>query len=283
MKCTQILALLDASNDLLTYSLVDGAQALGIGAALQCNEEVEIYPLLGKSDVTLVGPILVFHKRGTSCATLAHMAEADSSSLYLSILQARGDTSLLVAHLAALAHVSHVDGSQWVMRYYDPRILAHWSSVLDSEQYTFAFSRVAVWYYIDADCMLGAIKGGGRTSGSYEPKHQLRFSEMQSSDLLDKCAPFMLLNIISQDRGVDIWRRDECERYKFVRRVLAHALGLGITEFSDQKTFVLLALAYGESFHESQAFQEAWSSEGGNGLNAIILQMPPEAFDRFGL
>lgn len=283
MRCTSLLSLLDFGTELSTYSLLDGAQAPGIWDALRQDEEIEIYPLLGYSDVTLVGPILVFHKKGPACRTLSSMVEADSSSAYLSILQAQGNKERLIAHLTTLTQVSHADGSQWIMRYYDPRVLPHWAGVLNSSQRAVAFSPIRAWHYMAADCSPERITGESSQQLAFGHFEQMCLSEEQSAELLCRCAPLMLMGIISQERGSDIWCRDECERSEFIHQVLANAKNLGIIEFSDQKTFILLALAYGENFHESTAFLEMWNAGSGGGLNAMILKMPSQLLSEFGL
>jgi Domain of unknown function (DUF4123) len=275
MNCNPLISLLALNKDEAVYSLIDGAQAPELVHVLRNNSTpgVRVLPLIEQEDAAWVGPVLIAHDYPRDCSLLREMANMAGSGGYMSILQYSADLESLRDHLAWLTDVAHADNSQWVMRYYDPRLLPEWASVLTEEQRKVAFAGVKAWFYMDLDGVARELQFpkcmqilGNRGSA-------IKFSEQQCSDILTRCTPIMLASLVSQDLGLGIWGAHEEGRYAFAKRSIANAADLGIVEFSDQKTFILLSLAYGESFYCSPYFRQLWSTRSGTNLGDLVTQM----------
>lgn len=234
------------------YSLIDGAKFPGLNhIKLPRDGSVALHSLLGESaqaDAVYAGPLLLHHKQGKRCAILSKLLCVENSANFLSLIVSSRPVPTLLKQLTWLTDVKHEDGTEWVMRYYDPLILPHWLAVLDDTQRRSVLAGMAQWLYVDVRAQSQAIEGADVEPTASSEREAMLLSEHQCDDLMRKSLPFMMMSQLESDDSDVLDSLPPLQRYDFFSRQLANAETYGLTETTDLKTYCLLALKAGPDF-----------------------------------
>ncbi|MTV40020.1 DUF4123 domain-containing protein [Duganella radicis] len=246
-KLAEQMPLDDAEN---IYALVDGAQCsksfieferdYGISAA------VSLLTGTVEHDAKYAGPLLQSFKPGMLRYQLGRLVELPDAALYVSVIRSRLLVDEIIQRLSALTEVLHDDGSRWVMRYYDPRVLPHWLSVLTEEQRAEALAGIAQWSYVDCRGELQTL----HHEGGYlpAPSRPVELSAAQVDRLMDACLPYTMTDLLLSDHVEELRAIPDFERYDFFLRQLTRAKEHGVTGMADLKTYCFLATLLGPEF-----------------------------------
>lgn len=239
------------------YSLIDGAQFAALrGWKLPADGTVQIYSLLGESaahDAMYAGPLLFRHARREHCPMLRKLLEVEGNADFMSLVVSRHPAELLRRHLTWLTDVVHDDGTEWVMRYYDARVLPHWLDVLDAEQKRAALDGIVQWVYVDADGQGRSITGSGPRNDQQQSLAPMAMREEQAATLMEKAMPYMVMAELQGDDAHALDALPVHQRYGFFSRQIAKAGTYQLEAVSDVKIYCWLALMYGAQFDEIPA------------------------------
>jgi hypothetical protein len=234
------------------YSLIDGAKFSRLNRLVSPQDKsIELYSLLGEAavaDAVYAGPILILHKARENCTLLAKLLDEYNSAGFISLIVSAENLADLVKRLVWLTEVRHEDGTEWVMRYYDPTILPHWLDVLDVEQRTSALSGTLQWLFKNVRGTNQAVDFGIFGSAKILDSRPMLLSDGQCDDLMALAMPYIVMSQLSNDNPKVLDKIPKNERYDFFYRQIEVARGLKVISAVDIKTFCILAVMFGPEF-----------------------------------
>ena len=241
-----------AGGNAVLYTLIDGAKFAAFKALnLPSDCSVEVHSLLGESaqmDATYAGPLLVMHVRGRHCPTLNKFLNTAESSLFLSLIVSDAPLPDLLMSLKNLTEVVHDDGTEWVMRYYDPLILPYWLEILHVDQREIALAGIVEWLYIDAAGQPTSIAYRDARGRPLLDNKPMRLSQYQCDILMHKAMPFMIMHQLQID-DPQVLEAVPCdERYQFLSQQLEKAQAYRLASVTDIKSYCMLSLMFGPDF-----------------------------------
>lgn len=261
-SAASLLGLVDQAllnNGAALYSLIDGAKFPGLSRiVMPADGSVRLYSLLGETaqaDALYAGPVLLWHARGKQCRLLAQLLRTADSAEFLSILASAQDIDSLVRHMTWMTDVLHEDGTEWVMRYYDPLILSHWIEVLDADQRRLALGAIHQWCFIGVGGTLRTIGAGDVGSVSY-PDAPMKLSGRQCDFLMCKSLPLQIMHQLESDDPLALAFIPAHSRYLFFARQLDRAESYGLEAPTDLKSYCLLSLMFGADFDQTELVAE---------------------------
>lgn len=247
----KILSMLGNTDERTVYSLLDAAQYPEFHyKKLPHGKHTELISLLGEAaqeNATFAGPILLIHKRLAECRTLKWLSEALNQYSFASLMSSSQPLIALTSHLTWLTDVQHDDGTEWVMRYYDPRILPHWLEVLTPEQKSLALHAIHRWIYLDVRGQWQIIEGEDKAIPA-TPEHPMRLSAQQHEQLMQKCLPYMLMGMLNDDDPSLLESIAKYQRYDYLNEQSLKARSHHLDSMMDIKTYCMLALMLGTDF-----------------------------------
>lgn len=263
------------------YSLIDGAKFSELGKIkLPNNGEVELYSLLGESaqaDAIYAGPILLRHAKREQCPLLAKLLCTADSANFLSLIVSDTPLPIFLERLTWLTDVKHDDGTEWVMRYYDPLILPHWLDVLGAAQRKVALNGIGAWLYVDVrglPRLVHADKGEELMVTGSEP---MLLTEGQCAELMNRALPFMVASQLESDDPQALIALPPNERYDFFSHQLGKAQAYGLTSLTDLKSFCMLSLMFGADFDTAPLVSVALKETGSTqSFSERVLNWTPQ-------
>lgn len=245
----------------MLYSLIDGAKFPGLGRlALPTDGSVTLHSLLGESaqaDAIYCGPILLSHARRQHCPLLSRLLNQANSAHFLSLIVSNEPFPHLFKRLGWLTDVVHDDGTEWVMRYYDPLILPHWLGVLDREQRANALGGTRAWLYIDMRECPQMVSGEKIEADAGVASDPMLLSQHQCDELMNKTLPYMVMHQLESDDPQLLTELPPRDRYKFFAQQLRKANAYGLASPTDLKCYCMLSLMIGAHFDASPLAAEA--------------------------
>lgn len=263
------------------YSLIDGAKFTDLSRiSLPKDGSVTLYSLLDTSaddNAIYAGPILLKHENSVNCPVLRRLNEMPDSPYFLSLIISGVSVSNLVQKLTWLTDVSHDDGSEWVMRYYDPIILPHWLSVLESAQRNEALAGIQKWVYFNHRLLPESVGGDVSSVCPRVQNEQMVLSQKQCDELIDLTLPYMLIHQLENDDPSALDKIRSSDRYDFFSLQLRNAHHYRLASPVDLKAYCLLALMFGENFDRIPLLTKKLSEvNDGNSFSDLVLSWTDE-------
>ena len=234
------------------YSLIDGARFSRLVRMVSAqNASIELFSLLGEAaatDAVYAGPILIRHKTREQCDLLLKLMGEQDSASFMSLIISAQPLAEILKRLVWLTEVRHEDGTEWIMRFYDPLILPHWLAVLDAKQRQQALSGTLQWLFTD---VRGENQAVDVASGDFAPLLETRpmlLMEQQSDDLMTAAMPYIVMHQLCGDNPQALDAIPSTERYDFFYRQIESAKKLDVAASGDVKMFCLLATMFGPEF-----------------------------------
>ncbi|CUI03679.1 DUF4123 domain-containing protein [Massilia antarctica] len=283
----EALGLLDAErpgNDATLYSLIDGAKFAGLGKIrLPSDGSAERYSLLGdmaQKGAIDAGPVLLRHTLGARCPVLAKILTAPDSANFSSVIVSGLPLSLLLKRLTWLTDVVHDDGTEWVMRYYDPLILPHWLDVLDETQRTLALAGIGEWLYVDMRGRAQIVRGIISDEPAGFDSAPMLLKQHQCDDLMNRTLPYMIMDQLVSDDPQALGALPPYESYDFFFAQLGKAQGYGLGSVTDLKSYCVLSLMMGADFDKTLVVAQALKDVGpGASFSERMLAWTPEQWE----
>lgn len=283
-----LLALIDRddldSGNAVLYSLIDGAKFPGLGRITLPNDgSVVLHSLLGESaqiDAKYAGPVLLRHARREHCPVLTKLLNIAESAHFLSLIVTDEPLPNLLGRLIWLTDVAHDDGTEWIMRYYDPLILPHWLEVLDAAQRVGALAGIRAWLYIDVRGRPQIVCGDKGEALAVVGNKPMILNQHQCGELMNRTLPYMVMHQLETDDPQALAALSPNDRYDFFSQQLGKALAYGLASPTDLKSYCMLSLMFGGYFDmaplAATALQEAKS---GPSFSERILGWTPQQWD----
>ncbi|WP_175022868.1 DUF4123 domain-containing protein [Rugamonas rivuli] len=279
MKTTDLLPLLNLEDDASLFSLIDGAQNQDLHKlGLERKKGLGFHSLLDASanfDAVYAGPLLVEHAHRNACTVLAGIVNVEGSANYVSLMTTSQPVEALVSRLAWMTNVVHEDGTEWIMRYYDPRILPHWLAVLNRDQRDIALKGIKQWLYIDVRGSAQIIHGTPALDASFEAAAPMCMSPAQHEILMARCMPYMIMDLLASDNVDELQAMPAHERYDFLATQLGRAQAYGLESVPDLKTYCMLGLMFGPGFDRYRVAAATLDTRDAGSFNDRILAWAP--------
>lgn len=243
----------------ILYGLIDGAQVTPnfLSKIRAYSGFLPILPSSGNDSAELAGPLLLDFGGNQPSSLLSTLLNDSNSHNYLSLLVSSLSLKDLGEKLEVLCEVQFADGSEWIMRFYDPRIFPHWLSILDDIQFTQSLSNIKQWIFMSPNELPVVIEGGGVSRGLSENKQRMTLDENQFNVLMECCMPGMIKAVVARDYEDLLNGIPTAKHYEFFREALAKAKHYGLEEMIDIAAFCTLGLIYGCNVDEMPAVREA--------------------------
>lgn len=235
------------------YALVDAAQVPELrGTKLRRlqAEYISLFDLSKESHISKYGPLLIpiRPERGASAPVVAALLQAMSHGWTVSWLSSKLDMGKLAEHLAGYLNGVMEDGSEVLVRYYDPRLLASFLSSPDENKKHSLLTPVNTWSYWDRELNFITIQGDNleESDGVKDtliPLHtQRKLADSSLGDLLTS-------GLTEQSDATEFSEWLPHALYSAVQRHLEQARDFGLSELADLQLFVTLSMTVHPDFH----------------------------------
>lgn len=263
------------------YSLIDGAKFAGLAKLrLPGDGSVELHSLLGEmaqQDALYAGPVLLRHALGEHCPVLASLLATADSANFMSLFVSGQPLYIVRKRLTWLTDVAHEDGTEWVMRYYDPLILPHWLDVLDEAQRTQALAGIGVWLYTDVRGRPQLVPGLPDAASAAVDSEPMRLTQPQCDELMNRTLPYMVMQQLESDDPQVLSSLAPHDRYDYFAGQLGKAHGYGLVSPTDLKTYCMLSLMVGAGFDAAPlAADTLKDAKSGPSFSQRVLAWTPE-------
>jgi hypothetical protein len=254
-------AVLSDDSDLRAFALVDGA----LLANLPVRQRKTWAPAHGVSlferadhAAFAVGPLLFE-------LTLAQIESGVPNTLLDlvgglsagSFIVTRADIATLSQRLQKLVDVTLDDGTDMVMRFFDPRVLPFWLAVVDPVYERYVAGVVEQWLYWGADFSLKTYCFEPATGDGVLPELPMKISVKQEQTLLDACAPWTMVERFRANGATALEGVPVGQRYAFFEHQLQRAQSHGLQGQPTLEGYCGIALECGPVFDEDKAMQDA--------------------------
>jgi hypothetical protein len=247
----------DAPNGL--FLLVDAAQYQAIWKTLEGKSgQLPWHSLLehtGNEDAVKAGPLLIVI-RPEQDAALSNFLQRGQGHHYLSWIVSPLPHAALRNHLSGLLDIETDDGSTWVMRYFDTRILPVWHAALTDAQRAHALGPISTWGYFNRAGKSSVIIG--KKQDEVPIPAVLKLTQIQENALLDAAYPDAIIQQLKNNGNEDLQAMPQSARYPFIAQQIGKAQKqYRIESTPDVLLFCTLALAGGDGFEEQPVLAQA--------------------------
>lgn len=266
-------------NGVPCYLLVDGAQQSNLYRNLERHGCTLMSLLNGAQlDAIPIGPYLTRLPAILSTSLEALLIQQLHPRTHVSFITSTIAPELLTQHLTWLTDVKHTDGSEWVNRYFDVRILPLWFNILSEEQRQQALAPIAEWAYLTPEYEWKIIQGGTLNTLPDTSKPMCQ-TEKQNADLLEACVPHMVLAQIQENNPLALSHISVQQRYAYISEQFATAKQYGVSDMNDLKTYTLISLEYGPQMHQAPPLQAILKSAKASEFTRAISQLTPDDWE----
>jgi hypothetical protein len=267
------------------YALVDTAQLQLAGRHdLLGFRSDDVICILGsglESGAETVSPALIPLQPQQLKDLLSQMQELLEKANVVSFIFSQLDVSNLAIHLGGLTNIVDDDNTEWVMRFFDPRILPLWLDVLTPAQQKHVLAPIYRWVYIDPSAQVKTVVGGD------DPLVRLaepfRFELSQQNDLLEKTVPYNLIAAVEADDSGLIQDWSFFYRYEQFKRLADVAKNHGIHTMVDMKAFATLALRVRDDFLNDENVQKALLNAPKGRFHESLLAWDDQVWERLAV
>ncbi|WP_165973894.1 DUF4123 domain-containing protein [Paucimonas lemoignei] len=251
----------DKHSDANPYLLADGARLL----KYQIRGTLPLHVHLGTSlavfdDIThqahAVGPLLFdldwsAWEQSRRFNFLETLFLGDVCSFLLSPLSRQELAHHLHHHLDVILE----DGSEMLMRFYDPRVLASWYQILPTSQRQDLGLGITAWGYFDHQQQVCWLPIEKKRNEFPEKAYPFQITAQQEEALLRQCLPYTLLDrlLLDASSGLDTVKRSQ--RYQILATLIQKSQKYGFDGMANLENFCRLGLQYGVDFDQMQPMQ----------------------------
>jgi hypothetical protein len=238
------------------YILVDAAQYPKIWKTLDAKYRnlawLSLFEHTGNKEAIKVGPLLIEIEHEHEMV-LNDFIEQTKNTYCLSWITSPLSLSELRDHLNALTNIEMEDGTSWVMRYFDTRILPIWYGLLNEDQKAHVSLPIVSWSYVDRLGAKQTINGVGHKEAPSEEVFKL--SQQQENILFDAAYPDAIIQKIAEGGSDELQAMSPPQRYQFIAKQIQTAnKQFGIEGTPDVLLFCTLALMNGDGFENSEPY-----------------------------
>lgn len=156
----------------------------------------------------------------------------------------------LVQHLRRYLDVTLADGSEMMMRFYDPRVLPFWFSLLSASYLADLGAGVVEWAFFDHRLELCWLTLDGPNAKAPEARFPFEITAQQEQQLMRQCQVHTLLDRLHADPVSMLAKVALGNRYTILSVLIGKAHGYGFDGMGDLENFCRLGLQYGPDFDQ---------------------------------
>jgi hypothetical protein len=204
----------------------------------------------GTADTAVqVGPLLFeVPMNQIDTETVESLFDAGTGQLLGSFVVTASHEADLVQALRHFVDVQLDDGTEMVMRFYDPRILPFWLGGLPDVYRRFLGAAISHWIYWTENLEVRVSRLVGSPVDTLQAAFPLRLSAQREADLIDASTPYLVMNRLVSEQPGRLARIPRAHRYEFIRIQLERARMHGLASLSDLEAYCGLAATLGEQF-----------------------------------
>ena len=247
------------------FALLDGAllgkMPLDVRRRWPARRASSLLPSGAADTAVAVGPLLFevqVDQLGRSLVeSLVDMATGE---LIGSILVGSHNAAEVVENLRQFVDVRLDDGTEMVMRFYDPRILPFWLEGLPDEYARHLGAALSQWLYWGADWELRVSEfasAAPQATSSPTVAFPVRLSAEREAQLVDASVPHLMMSRLRSEDPDALSKLPHAVRYGFLRQQLDRAKAHGLNGMSDLETYCGLAVTLGPRFDADPAMEAA--------------------------
>jgi hypothetical protein len=269
------------------YALVDAAQVPELRSAeflAAPFEHISLFSLTKEHGIAKYGALLVPLHGGASAPAFKRLLRSMRHGWTVSWLSSPMDLEALAEHLAGHLNGALADGSDVLVRYYDPRLLPFFLTHLEEEVRSALLAPIARWAWWDRQLDFKAAEGGGadKSPGIKHTDIAAVTQDALAAVAMDELIKSMVLGESEEDE-FDDWLPHAF--YNAVSVQLCAARAIGLTEVADLQLYVSLAMRVHPDFFELlPAFGAARTelAAGEIGMPAVVLGISDEDWNHLG-
>lgn len=244
------------------FALIDGALLNNFSSSVQKKWlHLTKHSLLNQAGVGAVevGPLLMELSRKQLEANFAEgLFERASGHCAVSLIVTEADAAQVVGALSALVDVHLSDGSEMVMRFFDPRVLPFWLEILEPRYREQLAIVISQWVFWDAEFEPQLVSFARGEQHEIAQELPMKLSPDQEAHLMNSTYPFtMIERFRSEDQGA-LDRIPVPQRYAFFKSQIARANGHGLESQGEVEAYCGTAIDVGPKFDEDAAMTPAW-------------------------
>ena len=247
-------------------------------------EHQNLFALTREHGIAKYGPLLCPVRAGQQSPAFMSALRAMRHGWTVSWLSSRLSPDTLAAHLAANLNGTLADGTDVLVRFYDPRMLPHFLAHLDAPGRDALLAPIAQWGWWDRTLKFVSTKGGDRD----DPP---RVNEIEVSAQAQQALAASAMSELIKSMVIEASDADEFSGWLphalsvAVDRQLENARKRSLTEVSDLQLYVSLALRVHPDFFDLiPAFRHASEAlaAGDTDLTSLVLDVSDDEWDRVG-
>lgn len=229
--------------EVAVYALIDGAQLYHSGFFTRYGYERPRFISLLRDgaalDAVLAGPLLIQLDNDLNPGFVTSLLTLLREHNAVSFLSSSVPVSNLVRHLTYLTDVVHDDGTEWVMRYFDPRILPIWIGSLTEAQGQRVLSPVYRWIYMAVGGNAEILQG---RSADVSLDHSVIYMTAPQCEHLMTCSlPYSILASVDDENPALFMGKPYTHRLAIINQLVRAGRAHGLHSFMDLKAYCIIA------------------------------------------
>jgi Domain of unknown function (DUF4123) len=263
--CVRLLTERDLDPACKVFALVDGSllnQVLPKSTRLDWTA-LQFHSLLQRTNSVAenAGPLLFElnddHLNANLPGTLLDVSAGVAAG---SFIVTKLTANKLTGQLVHFVNVQMHDGTEMVMRFFDPRVLPFWFSQIGLNSQLYVTCDVSHWLYWDRGLQLQALSIQKNSPAVDEMSEPVCLTVAQEDRLLSDCYPFTMVERFRKEAPEKLNLLPISTRYQFFRNQIERAHAHGLQSHSDIETYCGLALDVGTDFDQDPAVLVALGS-----------------------
>jgi Domain of unknown function (DUF4123) len=240
---------------LRAYALVDGALLSALPErARRLWTKMDAQSLFAgcSDDIEQVGPLLFSLADAQPYEkAIALLRDETSGQIAGSFILSSAQPTVLAATLSTLLDVRLDDGTEMVMRFFDPRILPSWLAVINPPYQAYLAEVVHYWACWQADQTHALLDMQAHTKALVErPDLPMQLSQKQEDKLMQHSYPYMMIEQFLAHDPQALNTAPVAQRYAFLDAQIQRGKGYGLDAHGDLQAYCAVALQYGANFNE---------------------------------
>lgn len=248
-----IVNALSKSPELQVYALVDGALLNTMPRRAQ-----QVWGKMGgqslfkgiSEDVANAGPLLfALNDAKAHEQAIALLRDEVSGQTAGSFILSFASLNAIADNLGNLLDVQLSDSMVMVMRFFDPRILPNWLTVIEPPYPSYLAEVIHCWAYWQADqtpCIQEIHPQGNSTAE--RPEWPMQLSQEQEDKLTQHSYPYLLLEQFKAYDPQALVTTPPAQRYAFLDAQIQRGKAHGLDAHGDLQAYCAVALQYGADF-----------------------------------
>jgi Domain of unknown function (DUF4123) len=229
-----------------------------------------------------VGPLLYELTEADLDADLpGSLLDAASGRTAGSFIVSSGSAAELQQRLGAFVDVHLSDGSNMVMRFFDPRVLPFWLDALAPDERHYLSGTLQHWAFWRTDFDVAIQRFQPETPLPSAPLFPIRLSSEREATMMNACYPLTLIERLRAEEPEVLAKVPALQRYQFFREQSARAHAHGLEAQGDLEAYCSTAIEFGARFDEDNAVKASMLGiKEGRAFHEVLMAITPSDWQR---